>query len=574
MRLSHLFSPTLRRAPAEAVEASHQLLLRTGLARSLGSGSWSLLPLGQQVRRRIEQIGRGALTAAGGQEMSLPPLVPPDPWQEAGQRSVEGLSLRDKAGRPFVLAHTLEPLLTVLLRPDLRSHRVLPLLLYGLRPRFRQEPAAGSGPLAARQGLLLEAFSLQPDAASREAALEVLQRVCGEILDRSGLKALAAEAALDPEGSPAYEFVVPQVPGGEGFARCPGCGYLANRRVARRAKQPPLAEDPLSLEDVLTPDCHTIAEVAAFLGVPESRTAKAVFLMAEDRFLFVVVRGDMDVHEDKLAHHAGARELRPAMEHEILALGASPGYASPIGIRRSAPEAGIREVRIVVDDLVPHCPNLVAGANKENYHTRNVNYGRDYSADIVADLVAVQAGDPCPHCLAALEVFPSTVLARVWAPGTRYSEALGASFQDEAGREHLLQLVCAEIEVDRALAACAEVHHDEHGLLWPPALAPYAVHLLTIGDEPEVMEAATSLYASLQAAGVSVLFDDRAQSAGSKFVEADLLGMPLRVAVGPRTVAAEGAEVRRRDLPRETVQVVPLRDVVDWVREELAALEE
>jgi prolyl-tRNA synthetase len=324
----------------------------------------------------------------------------------------------------------------------------------------------------------------------------------------------------------------------------------------------------LPREQVYTPGCHTIAEVAAFLGVPESRTAKAVFLVSDDRFFFVIVRGDMDVDEDKLAQLVGVRDLRPALEYEITALGASPGYAAPIDIRREAPDAGLRQVLIVVDDLVPQCPNLVTGANKEDYHMRNVNYGRDYTADLVGDLVSVEAGDPCPHCSEPFDLFQTTVLGRTWVPGAQYSEALEASFQDDEGEGHPLILSCAEVEVDRLVAACVEVGHDEGGILWPAKLAPYIVYLLSLGNDPEVAGAADALYQVLRSQGITVLYDDRDERAGVKFTDADLLGMPLRVAISRRTLKQQSAEVKRRDQPRESVRVIPLEDVTAWVREQ------
>lgn len=551
MRLSRFFLPTLHQAPAEAADASHRLLLRAGMLRALGDGGLAYLPLGQQVRRRIAAHGRQVLDAMGGQEIALPPLAVAAEWAGAG-RPPESLA---------PLSPSPAALITTLVRHDLRSHRSLPLLLYGFRPRFREEAPAGPGPLAARQGLALESFFLHADAAGLEQGQRDLEAACGEILRRCGLSAGLARADY-PGEEPAADLFIPAVPGQEPFVRCPRCGYVAELHRARRAKEPGPPEEMRAREEVLTPGCQTIAELAAFLGVPEDRTSKAVFLAGGGCLVFAVVRGDMDVDEVKLARLLGRSGFRPARENEIVALGAAPGFASPIGIRRDGP----LPVVIVVDDLVPLSPNLVAGANRADVHLRNVNYGRDYQGDLVADIVAVRAGDPCPNCRAPLEPFSTTVLARLWAPGTRLSRRQGAMFQDAAGEERLPQLACAEIDVDRLLAACVEVHHDEAGIRWPAGLAPYAVHLLTIGGAPEVVEAADALYAGLQAAGFDVLYDDRDMSAGSKFVEADLLGMPLRVAVSKRTVADGAAEVKRRDQPRESVQVVALERVPSWVR--------
>lgn len=562
MRLSQSYLPTLHRAPAEAVEASHQLLLRAGLLRPLGSGSFAYLPLGQRVRRHVQEIARAVLTPLGGHEVALPPPVPAVAGPEAG------LIQRDHAGQPVLPPASLEALVTALLRPDLRSHRSLPLTLYTFRQRFAVEHSAGLGPLSARQSLVLEAWTAQPDGAALAEGLAALRGACRAILERCSLGAGLVEIVY-PGEERAHEWIVPAVPGTASFVRCPQCGYLAGLHRAGRAKEAGPAEALQPLEPVSTPGCQTIAQVAAFLGVPESRTAKAVFLVAGDRLIFAVVRGDMDVDEAKLARLVGVEQLRPAQEHEIAALGAAPGFASPIGIRRSAPEVGVVQALVVVDDLVAHSPNLVSGANQQDTHLRNVNYVRDYTADLVGDIVSVDPGDPCPTCQAALASFTTTVLARLWAAGTRHSEALGATFQDEAGQERPLHLACAQVELDRLLAACVEMHHDEVGIRWPAALAPYAVHLLTIGSAPEVLDAAAGLAGVLEAAGFPVLFDDRDQSAGSKFAEADLLGMPLRVTVSNRTVAQAAAEVKRRDQPRGLVRVVALGDVLTWVKDAL-----
>lgn len=574
MRLSQLFPRTLHQAPAEAVQASHRLLLRAGYLRSLGEGTFALLPLGQRVRRRIADLAAEALGALGGQEASWPPLVPADAWVEAGlspQRNPLGRYLRDGADRLTLLPHTLEPLLTAVLQADLRSHRLLPLLLYNLRSRFQEERAVGGGPLSPRQSLVLEAFSVQPDGDALERARQELVEAWAGLLARFGLDPLVIETVVGPLAFAGQALVDLRVPGSDALAHCPACAYAADLSMARRAKLPPPPEEPLPLEEVYTPDCHTIADLAEFLDIPKRRTAKAVFLISEDRFFFVIVRGDMDVSEEKLARLVGARELRPALEHEVAALGASPGYASPIGIRRQAPDVGLREVLIVVDELIPQSPNLVAGANKEDTHLRNVNYGRDYSADLVGDLVTVRSGDPCPDCQAALEVRQSTVLARVWTPGAHFSQALGATFQDGEGREWPLQLACADLSLDALMAACVEVHHDDHGVRWPATVAPYTLYLLTLGSAPEVVEAATALYGRLQAAGIAVLFDDRDERAGVKFTDADLIGLPLRVAVSRRTLVQEGAEVKRRDQPREAVRVICLDEVAGWAQREAAA---
>ncbi|MBN1483490.1 MAG: hypothetical protein JXA37_02105 [Chloroflexia bacterium] len=575
MRMSQFFPYTLHQAPAEAEQVSHQLLLRAGLLRPLGAGAWAWLPLGRRVQRRLQSLAQKALIALGGQEIALPPLLPTSAWQEGSaweHIARESLSLQDAAHRTLFWPDRLGPLLTLLLRSDLRSHRLLPQLFYDFRQRSWTGHPAGS-PLAAAQSLVLEMLALQADSASLADMLRELEQGLRQLARACGLELLAAEAVVGPDDLPARALFCPQVPGSEPLLRCPACGYVAEGRVARRAKATPLAEQARSLEELYTPNCPTIAALADFLEVPASRTAKAVLMVSGDCFFFVIVRGDMDLDESKLARHMGVEDLRPAEEDEIAALGASPGFASPLGIRRQAPEVGLRQVHIVVDELLPHCPNLVMGANKEDYHLRNVNYGRDYTADSVADLVAVHGGDPCPHCQELLVLERRTILGRLWAVGSRYSGALGATFQDAAGQERPWQLACAEVDLDRLLAACVEVHHDERGILWPVRLAPYQVYLLSLGDAPELQEASASLYEELRRAGIAVLWDDRDERAGFKFADADLLGMPLRIALSKRTLQQQGAEVKRRTEPREAVLVIPLVDVPAWVERALAELE-
>ncbi len=570
MRMSRLFPRTLYQAPAEATTPGHRLLLRAGLLRPAGAGLWAWLPLGRRVRRQVQRRVRRTLADLGAQEIALPSPAPAQPWEQAARKPLAGeVAFWDGEGRPLRLPLTMEPALLALLQPDLRSHRLLPLRLYQFRTRF-DDTGTGATPLSARQTGVLELFDLQPDRDAAGRAEEALLERWRDLLTRCGLSVQAAETTVGPFAGRA--LFDPRVPGERPIAHCPACACAADLEVARRAKESPPPEEAQPLEEIATPDCTSIADVAAFLGLPQSRTAKAVFFVAGDRFFFVVVRGDMEVSEAKLTRLVGAERLRPAQEAAIQALGASPGYASPIGIRKEAPEIGVRQVLVVVDDLIPRSPNLVAGANREGFHLRNVTYGRDYTADLVADLAAVQDGDPCPRCGEALAIVRTTVLGRLWPAGTHEAEALGVAFQDAAGEARVPILLCADLELDRIVAACVEVHHDGQGLRWPVALAPFDLYLIALGGEPEVLEVAETLYRELQEAGLAVLLDDRDERAGVKFTDADLLGIPLRVAVSRRTLEQQGAEVKRRDQPRQAVRTIPLSEVVSWALRERAAL--
>jgi prolyl-tRNA synthetase len=355
---------------------------------------------------------------------------------------------------------------------------------------------------------------------------------------------------------------------------CDNCGYSANRQIARFRKPPAATEDPAPLERVATPNTTTIEALAQFLGVPKSRTAKAVFLVAtltgdgseaaEDRFVFALVRGDMEVNETKLANALRAKELRPAREDEIRAVGAVPGYASPVGLDP-------QRVIVAVDDAIPASPNLVGGANEAGYHMRGVNYGRDYTAAIVADIAAAGEGDACPNCGAALRVSRGVEVGNIFKLGTRYTDAMGATFLDRDGSQRAVIMGSYGIGSGRLLACVAEAHHDADGLRWPITVAPFHVHLVLLpGASGQAQAEAEALYLHLQRAGVEVLFDDRDERPGVKFKDADLIGLPLRVTVSERSLKAGGVELKRRTAPdRETV---PLDQAVARLQSEITTL--
>jgi prolyl-tRNA synthetase len=364
-------------------------------------------------------------------------------------------------------------------------------------------------------------------------------------------------------GAMAHEFMYLTPVGEDTLLLCDNCGYAANRQIARFRKPKAEEEAPLDLEEVATPEIKTIDGLAKFLEIPKARTAKAVFMVATlseagedvERFVFAVVRGDMDLNETKLLNALKAKDLRPAKEEEIVAQGAVPGFASPIGIQGAL---------VVVDDLVPESPNLVAGANKDGFHLRNVNYGRDFEADIVADIVAADEGHGCPECGSELRTVRGVEAGNIFKLGTRYSAAMDATFLDQEGEEHPVVMGSYGIGSGRLLACSAEAHHDEQGLIWPISVAPFQVHLLSLrGGEAE----AEGILEDLTSAGVEVLFDDRDESPGVKFADADLLGMPIRVTVSKRSLEGGGAEVKlRRDTESHIVSLEALTsDVISQI---------
>jgi prolyl-tRNA synthetase len=438
----------------------------------------------------------------------------------------------------------------------LQSYRQLPALLYHVWGPFRDEGRAWGGLFGAREPRLLDGYSLHPDGADLDELRPRVQAAFTGILERCELGWLSVAAGADEDTARVDKLIWPSELGEETALVCAACGYAAEQSIARAAKPAPPAEELLPMQDVETPDCKTIADLARFLKIPEARTAKALFLVAYvegegDRFVFVVLRGDTALNEAKLKRVLGAQTVGPATEAEIRAAGAEPGYGSPVGL------AG---VSVVVDDWIPNSPNLVAGANRPGYHTLNVNYGRDYQAAVVADITLAQEGDGCPECGAPLRAERGVELAALARLDDGYSRELNATYLDQAGQAQPLVVGRYRLYLDRLLAAVAETHHDEHGLRWPAAVAPYQVYLMTLGKRSEAVEAAAGrLYAELSAAGVDVLFDDRDERAGVKFNDADLLGLPLRVAAGERGLQSGSVELKRRGAAE--VEAVPLEDV-------------
>lgn len=576
MRLSRLFSQTLREAPAEAVVASHQLLLRAGFIRQLAVGVFSYLPLARRALTKIENIMRAEIEAIGGQELTMPVVHPAEIWQETGRWYEIGPEMgrfRDRTGRDMVLAMTHEEVIADLVRREVRSYRQLPQLPYQIQTKWRDDPRPRAGLIRVREFTMLDSYSLDADLAGLDAQYRAHYQAYFNIFNRCGLPVMAVRSDVGMMGgSMAHEFMYLTPIGEDTIIICDACGYAANRQVARFRKPAAAAEPPRALARVATPNATTIEDLAAFLDVPRSRTAKAVFLVATvaagqqevERFVFAVVRGDMDVNETKLANAVQARALRPALEAEIRAHGAEPGYGSPLGVQGAL---------IVVDDCAAASPNLVAGANEVGYHLRNVNYGRDYQADLVADIAAADEGAACPECGRPLRAPRGVETGNLFKLGTRYSAALGCTFLDAGGRTQPVIMGSYGIGNGRLLACLAEAHHDEHGLIWPCTVAPYQVHLVTLGTPgSEPAGVAERLYGELDAAGLEVLFDDREESPGVKFMDADLIGLPLRLTVSERALRQGGVEFKRRDSPERTV--VPAAEVLAQAQAVLAALRE
>jgi prolyl-tRNA synthetase len=575
MRMSQLFGQTLREPPAEAEVASHQLLLRAGFIRQLAAGIFSILPLGQRSVAKIEAIIREEMNAIGGQELTMPVVHPADLWKESGRWYQIGSEMGrfvDKHGRDMVLAMTHEEVVADLVRREVRSYRQLPRLIYHLQTKWRDDPRPRNGLIRVREFTMKDSYSLDADWEGLDRQYRAHYQAYFNIFRRCGLDVIAVGADVGMMGGTmAHEFMYLTPIGEDTLVLCDRCGLSANQQVATFRKEAPAPEAPEPLEKVATPNTTTIEALAALLNIPTTRTAKAVFMVARrregdrdvDRFVFAVVRGDMDVNETKLANAVKARELRPAREEEIRAIGAEPGYGSPLGVR---------DALIVVDDLIPVSPNLVAGANEAGYHYLNVNYGRDYQAEIVADIVDAKDGYACPRCGGPLRTARGVEVGNIFKLGTRYSDSLGCTFLDRDGQAKPVIMGSYGIGVGRLLACVAEGCRDERGLIWPVTVAPYQVHLVLLAGAGggQASEVAERLYAELAAAGVEVLYDDREESPGVKFNDADLIGVPLRLTVGERALKRGGVELKRRDAAEAAL--VPVEEVVARVQAALAAL--
>jgi prolyl-tRNA synthetase len=481
--MSRLFNQTLRKAPAEAEAASHQLLLRAGFIRQLASGLFSYLPLGLRSMTKIESIMREEIGGIGGQELEMPVVHPASLWQETGRWYQIGSELgrfKDKTDRDMVLAMTHEEVVTDLVRRDVHSYRQLPALVYQLQTKWRDDPRPRAGLIRAREFTMLDSYSLDRDEAGLDKQYRAHYQAYFDIFNRCALPTVAVASDVGMMGGTmAHEFMYLSPIGEDTLLLCDNCGYTANRQVASFRKPAVAAEDPKPLEKVETPDTPTIEALANLLDIPKARTAKAVFMVATqeveheevERFVFAVVRGDMDLNETKLANAVGATELRPARPEEIRAIGAEPGYGSPVGL--------VQGTLIVADDAVANSPNLVAGANEPGFHLLNTNLERDYTAQIVTDIAAASEGDACPVCGAPMRTERGVETGNIFKLGTRYTESLGARFLDENGEQRFVVMGSYGIGVGRLLACVAEEHHDGEGLIWPISVAPYQVHVVS-----------------------------------------------------------------------------------------------
>lgn len=566
MRLSELFTRTLRDAPADAGLPSHRLAVRAGLVRPVAAGIYALMPLGWRVMRRIEAILREEMDALGGQEVRLPVVQPAEVWQATGRWETFGPVLQtfsSGAGRDYALGPTHEDVVAVIAAHEIDSYKQLPQLLYQLQTKYRNEPRPRGGLLRLREFTMKDAYSLHADAADLDRFFEDMRAAYTRIFARAGLSAIAVEADSGAMGGGAsVEFLVPHDEGEAAFVTCDACDYAANLEVAAFALDAPPDAAPQPLTKLATPGCATIQDVAAFIGVPTAQTLKAVFFAlerphAEARLVFAVIRGDLEVNETKLLNAIGGGELRPATDDEIRAVGAVPGYASPLGLDE--------RVLVVADRSARAGTNFVAGANEAGFHVTGLNIPRDWTPSFETDIAQAASGARCARCESGrLRLARAIEVGHLFKLGTRYSESVNMLYHAEDGALRPVVMGSYDIGLERLMAAVIEAHHDDWGIVWPPSLAPYDAHIVALGKEPPIMSLAARLADDLRVAGFAALLDDRAESPGVKFADADLIGAPLRLTVSQKALDRGGIEAKWRDVTER--EIVAPEAVVDLLR--------
>jgi len=564
MRWTRSLIPTLRDDPADAEAISHKLMVRAGLVRQLAAGLYVYLPLGLRVIEKVNAIIREEMNGIGGQEIEMPVLHPAEIWQQSGRWDVIGgemFRLKDRNGRDMCLGMTHEEVIAWLAAREIRSYRDLPQIWYQIQTKERDEARPRSGVLRTREFLMKDSYTLDPDAAALEVSYHAHKDAYCRIFDRCGITYVVVES--DPGmmgGSGSHEFMAPSAAGEDDVALCDGCGYAANVELARGVPSAPPAGDAkpagnVKQEEVATPGVRTIAEVSAMLRIDPAATIKSLVFMGPDGPVLALVRGDHALHERKLARALKA-EARPAHPEEVKQhLGVAPGSVGPVGVRGA---------RVIADESLRE-GGYVVGANRDGFHLTGVTPGRDFPCEW-ADLQVALAGEGCPNCGKPLRIERVIEVGNIFKLGTTYSVPLGATYLDERGQQQPIVMGSYGIGPARIAAAAVEQRHDQDGIVWPWAIAPFHVHLVPVAvKDAAQMAAAEEIYRDLRAAGIDVLMDDREERAGVKFKDADLLGIPIRVTVG-NALAKEGV-VELRPRSTRTDRRVPKAEVVAAVRE-------
>lgn len=546
MRTSKLYAPTLRETPAEAEVISHKLMLRAGMIRKAAGGLYTYLPLAWRTLRKIMQIVREEMDAAGGQEIAMPIVQPAEIWQETGRWSVYGdemFRVNDRHGRNFCLGPTHEEMITTLIRDEVRSYKQLPLLLYQIQNKYRDEIRPRFGLMRGREFIMKDLYSFDKDQAGMDESYKKMYDAYWRIFERIGLKFRPVEADNGAiGGGHSHEFTVLADAGESNIVYCDKCDYAASDEKAELLPITPEQEEMQPLTKVATPEAHTIDLLVDFLKCDIKRTIKAVAFQTEkDEVVLAFVRGDHDVNEVKVINAVGAIDLHMAEDDAIREAGGMPGFMSPIGIKRGT--------KVIVDTTVMNMFNAVSGANEKDTHYTGVNPDRDFDKNeiVVTDIRLIKDGDPCPRCGGTVHMTRGIEAGQVFTLGTKYSRALHATYLDEHGKEQLLMMGCYGIGVSRTMAAAIEQCNDKDGIIWPCSIAPYEVVVVPVNAKvPEQLGLAEEIYEELKKAGVDVIIDDRKERAGVKFKDCDLIGYPLRITVGPKAVENDTIELKVR----------------------------
>ncbi len=575
MRVSQQLTKTLREAPRDSEGGNQELLVRGGFVRQLTSGVYSYLPLGYRTLRKIMQIVREEMDRAGGQEISMPVIQPRDIWDKkpanGGPSRTEAMGdvlfrLKDRKGRDMVLGPTHEEVVTLLTEEFARSYRDLPQLIYQIQTKLRDEPRPRGGLLRVREFIMKDLYSFDADYEGLDVSYRKMADAYRAIFTRCGLRFIVIQADSGAiGGKDSQEFLAITEAGEDDAMMCDTCDYAANREKAEFVRSELPREEEAAQEEVYTPDCKSISDLAAFLHIPEAKTIKSVCYVAGGRMVIAAVRGDLEINEVKLSnalYRAGinAADMHLATPEELAEAGIVAGYTSPIGKDE--------RVYIVADTSLKLGNNFVAGANRADYHLKNVNYPRDFRVDDWEDIASAFTGAVCVRCGGTLRAIRGSEVGHIFKLGTKYSELFDATYLDAEGVAHPMLMGCYGIGVGRIMATAVEQSHDEKGIIWPFSIAPYHVDLVGLDlEKEENRQAAEQLYADLQAAGVEVIYDDRAETAGVKFNDADLLGYPIRAVISKRSLKNGGVEIKLRS--QKESRVVPLAEAVQVIREEI-----
>ncbi len=535
MRMSQMLLSTQREAPSEAEAESHVLLIKAGMIRRLATGVYALLPLGFRVFKKIEAIIREEMDAAGAQELIMSALLPAEYYQQSGRWDIYGtemIKLKDRNGRDFCLGPTHEEIFAYLLKQEMQSYKSMPKTIYQIQTKYRDERRPRFGMIRSREFVMKDAYSFDVDEAGLAESYQKMHDAYCRVFDRCGLKYVVVHAdngAMGGSGS--QEFMVKSPIGDDKIALCPKCGYSANSELAPTPKVAAYAGPQEAMEKVHTPKAGTIEELVGFFGCGPEQFAKTLLYNADGKIVAAMVRGDRELNETKLKNFLRCTSLELAAVEEVMeATGARVGFAGPVGLKAD---------RIVADYEVVGMGNFLIGANETDYHFKNVNYGRDFTVDDIADLRTAVTGDPCPECGTAVTIENAIEVGHIFKLGTKYSVAMGCLYLDADAQQKPCIMGSYGIGLNRTMQAVIEQSHDEDGIIWPESVAPYHVIVVPVSAANEAqMALAEKIYEQLKAAGVDALMDDRDERAGVKFKDADLIGIPHRITVGRR--AADG----------------------------------